>query len=76
MIPWLQRHAPRLLAWWDWKVYIWSWKSRERVLTRTPGHAYLNKLWADQWHADNPPSPAVKRATECFFESMVRKGER
>lgn len=61
----------KFLAWWDFKVYCWSYNSLNRMMKRNPGMAYLFELNIREYRKHNPISKELEKATEEFFNEII-----
>jgi len=65
-----QSFRARLLRSWDRFVYRLACSSLRRMVTDTPGLAWLMELNLRDWNKNSGISPSLKVATEAFHESM------
>lgn len=79
MILFLQRYFPRLLAWWDWKVFHWSYASMKRLAPHSLGFILIHhRLVAELLNA-HPANPRLERAANTFCDALAceqKKGMR
>ena len=59
-----------LISKWDDFIYKHACNTMRRKCERNPGFSYLLELTVRDFREKNPPSPAVMRSTEIFFQAM------
>lgn len=55
---------------WDWWIYSRACGSLRRIAINNPGMSYLMELNIRRWNQHLEISPALKRSTELFFQSL------
>lgn len=66
----MKRLKEWLIEQWDWKIYWLAHKSLERMVTRSPGMAYLFELYLRDYRESVRLSDELKAPAEAFFEAL------